>query len=138
MTLYPKEVIEKTNAWMEGDSHAKQWLSQNNFEELIELKVASLNNTKAIEYLLVHKHFILAAFVNAIWEDKKAHRLLMDKKEFHWAAMASFINGDVKAAGFLEKNNLKHYAELAQKIQANIRKDIDKRSNFFNSGPYKV
>jgi hypothetical protein len=52
--------------------------------------------------------------------------------------MANYINGDAKAAAFLEKYNLKHYAELAHKIQSQIRKENDKRSNFFNSGPFKV
>lgn len=136
--LYPKEVIEKVSAWVEGDTDAKHWLQANNLEELVQLKDASLNNPKAIEYLLVNKHVVLAAFVNAVWEDNKALKLLMDKKEFHWAAMANYINGDTKAAQFLERFNFKHYAELAFKIQTQIRKENDKRSNFFNSGPFKV
>jgi len=136
--LYPKEVIEKTRAWMEGDNHAKAWLQDHNYEELVHLKKAVSGYPKALEYLLVHKHFVLAAFANAIWEDKKAFKILMDKKEFHWAAMANYINGDDNAAAFLTKNNLKHYAELAQKIQEKIRKEGDEGTNFFNSGPFKI
>ena len=93
---------------------------------------------KAFEYLLVHKHFVLAAFVNAIWEDKKAFQLLMASKAFVWAAMANYINGDDNAAMFLKKNKLEHYAELAHKIQAKIRREGDEGTNFFNSGPFKV
>lgn len=135
--LYPKEVIEKTSLWIEGDVKAKLWLQQNNFEELVQLKNAVSRYPKAFEYLLVHKHIVLAAFVNAVWEDKKAFKLLMDKKEFLWAAMANYINGDDNAATFLNKNNLKHYAELAHKIQAKIRREGDEGTNFFGSGPYK-
>ena len=135
--LYPKEVIEKTAAWIEGDVRAKVWLKQNNHEELVQLKDAVSRNTKAFEYLLIYKHIVLAAFVNAIWDDKKAFKILMDKKEFHWAAMANFINGDENAQLFLIKNNLKHYADLAHKIQAKIRREGDESTNFFNSGPFK-
>jgi hypothetical protein len=135
--LYQKEVIEKTNAWIDDDIKAKIWLQQNNFEELVQLKNAVSRYAKSFEYLLVHKHFILAAFVNAIWDDKKAFKLLIEKKEFVWAAMANYINGDDDAANFLNKNNLKYYAELAHKIQAKIRKEGDEGTNFFGSGPYK-
>jgi len=136
--LYPKEVIEKTSAWMEGDKGAKAWLQNNNYEEMVQLKDAVSRYPKAIEYLLIHKHLALAAFVNAIWEDQKAFKILMDKKEFHWAAMANYINGDDKAAIFLQKNNLKHYAALAHKILEKIRREGDENSNFFNSGPFKA
>ena len=135
--LYPKEVIEKTSAWIDGDVKAKGWLQHNNFEELVQLKNAVSRYSKAFEYLLVQKHIVLATFVNAIWDDKKAFKLLMDKKEFHWAAMANYINGDDKAAMFLNKNNLKHYAELAHKIQSKIRREGDEGTNFFGSGPFK-
>ncbi len=127
-----------TAAWVEGDTRAKQWLQDNNFEELVQLKDATSRYPKAFEYLLVHKHIVLAAFANAVWEDQKAFKLLMDQKAFHWAAMANYINGDDNAAAFLKKNKLEHYAELAHKIQAKIRKEGDEGMNFFNSGPYKV
>ena len=88
--------------------------------------------------MLVHKHIVLAAFANAIWEDTNAFKHLMDHKAFHWAAMANYINGDDNAAVFLKRSKLEHYAELAHKIQAKIRKEGDAGTNFFNSGPYKV
>ncbi len=135
---YSKETIEKTSAWMEGSNNAKQWLQDNKFEELVQLKDASSRHAKAFEYLLVHKHLTLAAFVNAIWDDPKAFKLLMDQKEFHWAAMANYINGDDNAGGFLKKNKLEHYLQLAHVIQAKIRKEGDEGSNIFNSGPFKV
>jgi hypothetical protein len=136
--FYPPEVIDITCDWMEGKEDAKVWLQKHNFEELVQLKDAVSRWPKAFEYLLVHKHIILAAFVNAIWEDKAAFKLLMDKKAVHWAAMANYINGDDNAAVFLKKNKLEHYAKLAHLIQAKIRKEGDANSNFFNSGPYKV
>lgn len=136
MLLYSKEIIVKTCEWIDGEANAETWLKQKGHPELIELKVASLNNTKALENLLIHKHFILAAFVNAIWEDKKAIKLLLDRKEYVWAAMANIINGDIKATLFLEKNKLKHYVNLAIKIQAQIRKQGDAYSSIF-SGPIK-
>ncbi|MBA3706176.1 MAG: hypothetical protein H0W84_09840 [Bacteroidetes bacterium] len=136
--LYAKETIEKAAAWIEGDTRAKQWLQQNNFEELVQLRDAVGRHAKAFEYLLVHKHVVLAAFVNAVWDDKNAFQLLMDKKEFFWAAMANYINGDDNAAVFLQKNNLKHYADLAHKIQAKIRREGDEGTNFFGSGPFKI
>jgi len=134
---YPKEVIVIACDWIEGKEDAKRWLQKNNFEELVQLKDAVSRHAKAFEYLLVHKQVILAAFVNAIWEDKTAFKLLMDKKAAHWAAMANYINGDEKAALFLKNNHLEHYANLAHKIQAKIRKEGDENTNFFNSGPYK-
>lgn len=136
--LYTKEVIEKTIAWIDGDTRAKQWLLENKCEELVILKDAVSRYPKAFEYLLVHKHLVLATFVNAIWDDKKAFKLLMDKKEFVWAAMANYINGDDNAAAFLHKNNLRYYAELAHKIQAKIRREGDEGTNFFGSGPFKM
>ncbi len=135
--LYSKEVIEKTTAWVEGDIKAKLWLQHHNLEELVQLKDAISRHAKAFEYLLVHKHLVLATFVNATWEDKKAFKILMDKKEFLWAAMANYINGDDKAAIFLNKNNLKHYAELAHKIQAKIRREGDEGTSIFSGGPFK-
>ena len=102
--IYSKEAIVKTRAWVEGDLKAKQWLQDNQFEELVQLKDAASRYPKAFEYLLVHKHLTLAAFVNAVWDDSKAFKLLMDQKAFQWAAMANYINGDDNAAAFLKKN----------------------------------
>jgi hypothetical protein len=136
--LYSKEVIQHLNAWFDGSVNSKRWLEEHDFEELVQLKDAVSRHSKPFEYFLVHKFIILAAFVNAIWDDKDAFRLLMDKKAFHWAAMANYINGDVKAAAFLKKNGLEHYATLAHKIQAKIRKEGDEGTNFFNSGPFKI
>lgn len=138
MLLYPKEVIEKTGAWIEDNTLAKEWLLINGYDELVELKDAVRRYSKAFEFLLFNKHVILATFVNAVWNDKKAFQILMEKKEFHWAAMANLINGDEKAQEFLNKSNLNSYTNLALKIQARIRKDNDKGSNIFNSGPYKA
>ncbi|MBL7889662.1 MAG: hypothetical protein JNL24_08920 [Bacteroidia bacterium] len=135
---YPKEVIEIASDWIEGKEDAKHWLLKHNLEELVQLRDAVSRWPKPFEYLLVHKHIILAAFVNAIWEDKKAFQLLMDQKAFHWAAMANYINGDERAGDFLRKSKLGHYADLAIRIQAKIRKEGDENSNFFNSGPYKA
>jgi hypothetical protein len=136
--VYPKEAIEKTSAWIEGDKHAKAWLQANNYEELVQLKDAVSRYSKAMEYLLVNKHFVLATFVNSIWDDKKAFRLLMDKKEFLWAAMSNYINGDDNAQAFLVKNNLRHYADLAHKLLTKIRKEGDESTGLFNSGPFKI
>ena len=33
--LYPKEVIIHLNAWMDGSLQSKNWLQQNNYEELV-------------------------------------------------------------------------------------------------------
>lgn len=135
--IYSKEAIVKTIAWVEGDLKAKQWLQDNQFEELVQLKDAASRYPKAFEYLLVHKHLTLAAFVNAVWDDSKAFKLLMEQKAFQWAAMANYINGDDNAAAFLKKNNLEHYAQLAHVIQAKIRREGDEGTNIFKSGPYK-
>ena len=136
--LYPKEVIEITAEWVNGDSRAGQWLHDHNFEELVMLKDAVSRHAKPMQYLLVNKHISLAAFVNAIWDDAAAFKLLMTKGNYHWAAMANYINGDEKAALFLKKNKLEHYAVLAKVNEEKIRKEGDEGSNIFNSGPYKV
>jgi hypothetical protein len=136
--LYTKEVIDATTEWIKGDTWAGQWLSEHNFEELVILKDAVSRHAKAMEYLLVHKHIALAAFVNAIWEDKEAFKLLMTKGNYHWAAMANFINGDEKAGRFLKDNKLTHYLNLAQAFQDKIREEGDEGTNFFGSGPYKI
>lgn len=136
--LYPREVIQHATKWIEGSEFSKHWLQQHNFEELVQLNDAVSRHAKAFEYLLVHKHVVLAAFVNAIWEDPKAFKLLMDQKAVVWAAMANYINGDDKAGLFLKSNKLDHYLILAHTIQAKIRKEGDEGTNFFNSGPFKV
>lgn len=136
--LYPKEAIQHLSAWVEGSTHSKSWLEEHNYEELVQLKDAVSRHTKPFEYLLANKFVVLAAFVNAIWDDKQAFRLLMDQKAFHWAAAANYINGDENAGMFLKKNQLGHYYELAHKLQAKIRKEGDEGTNFFNSGPFKV
>ena len=136
--LYSKETIHHFNAWIEGSSNAKHWLQEHNFEELVQLKDAVSRHSKPFEYLLTHKHVVLAAFVNAVWDDKQAFKLLMDQKAFHWAAAANFINGDDNALIFLRRNKLDHYAVMAQLIQAKIRQEGDEGTNFFSSGPFKV
>lgn len=139
MLTYPKDVIERTKQYVNENPNAKLWLVNNNYEALVKVTDAAIyRDSKAVEYLLLHKHFVLAAFINAIWEDKKALKILLDKKEFVWAAMANYINGDGNAGIFLKKNNLLIYAELAETIQEKIRKLNDKNSSFFNSGPFKV
>ena len=139
MLTYPKDVLERTKEHVNENPHAKRWLTDNNYEALVKLAEATIyRDSKAVEYLLLHKHFILVAFINAVWEDKKALKILLDKKEFIWAAMANYINGDDKAGLFLRKNKLNVYAELAETIQTKIRKLNDKNSSFFNSGPFKI
>jgi len=138
MLIYPPQIIKVLISLVKGNPNAKDWLEKNNLEELVQLNDAVSRFPKALEYLLVHRHIILAAFVNAVWEDKKALALLMDKKEFHWAAMADYINGNDKAAIFLKKHKLEHYAELAHEFQAKIRREGDANIGFFNSGPYKL
>ncbi len=135
--LYPREVIIRLSAWIDGDMGAKNWLQENHYEELVQLKDALSRFPKAFEYLLANKYVVLGAFVNAVWDDQKAFKLLMEQKAFHWAAVANFINGDDNAATFLRKSKLDHYLELAIKIQAKIRKEGDENTNFFNSGPFK-
>lgn len=137
MLVYKREVIDKLAEWVEGNASAKLWLQNNNFEELVQLKDAVSRYPKAFEYLLIHKHTVLAAFVNAVWDDKKAFELLMNKKEFIWAAMANFINGDENAAVFLRKNNLGYYIHLAAVFQTKLRKEGDAGTSIF-SGPFKV
>lgn len=104
MLTYPKEAIQHTQDYVGKNEFAKLWLHNNNYEALIKLVDASVyRDSKAVEYLLLNKHFVLAAFVNAVWEDKKALIILLDKKEFVWAAMANYINGDKNAGAFLKK-----------------------------------
>ena len=136
--FYPKEVIDMTKAWVDGDKGAKVWLQEHNFEELVQLKDASSRHAKAFEYLLVHKYTVLAAFVNAVWDDKTAFKMLMDHKAFHWAAMANYINGDDKALVFLKKNKLDHYLQLAHSIKTKIQREGDEGTNFFGSGPFRI
>lgn len=135
---YPKEAILILCDWIDDDPAARDWLQKNNYEELVQLKDAVRRFAKSFEYLLAHKHTILAAFVNAVWEDKNAFQLLMDKKAFHWAAMANYINGDDKAALFLKNNNMEHYAKLAHTIMMKIQEDNNAGSTIFSSGPYKL
>ena len=130
---YQKEVINKLSAWIEGDHSAHDWLKTNAYPELIMLKDAVSRHTKALEYLMIKKHFILAAFVNAIWEDSKAFDILMKNKAPQWAAAANFINGDKNAGMWLRKNRLDHYLDLAEKIQAKLRKEGDQATSIFNS-----
>lgn len=138
MLLYPPDVIKVLIDLVKGNKSAKVWLERNNFPELVQLNDAVSRYAKALEYLLVHKHITLAAFVNAVWEDKQAFHLLMENKEFNWAAMADYINGNDKAADFLKKNKLENYAELADEMLKKIRKEGDENIGFFNSGPYKA
>lgn len=136
--LYPKEVIQQLNRWIEGDQHAKHWLQEHNYEELVQLKDAVSRHSKPFEYLLTHKFVVLAAFVNAVWDDKDAFKLLMEKKEFHWAAVANYINGDEGAMVFLKRNKLEHYGELANLVQAKIRREGDEGTSIFSSGPFRI
>ena len=139
MLTYSLEVIEKLKEYIDENEYAESWLHRNEYTFLMKmLDAAIFRDSKAMEYLLLNKHFVLAAFVNAIWEDKKALKLLMDKKEFIWAAMANFINGDESAGVFLKNNKLEAYLKLAEKIQLKIRKLNDRNTNIFNSGPFKT
>jgi hypothetical protein len=136
--FYSKEAIQHLSGWINGSNNSKRWLEEHNFEELVQLKDAVSRHSKPFEYLLVNKFIVLAAFVNAVWDDKNAFKLLMDQKAFHWAAMANYINGDDNAGMFLKKNKLDHYLEAAKKIQEKIRREGDEGTNFFNSGPFKM
>ena len=139
MLTFPLEVIEKIKEHIDENKYAESWLQKNEYQFLLKMTDAAIyRDSKAMEYLLLYKHFVLAAFVNAIWEDKKALKILMDKKEFIWAAMANFINGDKNAGMFLKQNKLDAYYQLAERIQHKIRKLNDRNTNFFNSGPFKA
>ncbi len=137
MLIYKKEVIDITCKWFEDSNNAKLWLQNNNHEELVQLKNALIRYDKGLEFLLLHKHVVLAAFVNAALGDKKAFKILMDKKEFVWAAVANLILGDDKAAMFLQKSNMIHYIHLATVILAKIRKVEDEGTSIFG-GPFRV
>ena len=139
MLTYPKQAIEYAVEQIEKKEYAKPWLQKNNYDELVKLTDAVIyRDSKAVEFLLLKKHFVLTAFVNAVWDDKKALKILLDKKEFAWAAMANFINGDKNAGAFLKKAKMDDYLRLAEKIHDTIRKLNDKNTSFFNSGPFKV
>ena len=133
MVNYLKEVIDKLSLWIEGNQSVGNWLKINGYPELYMLNDAVSRHTKALEYLLIKKHFILAAFVNAIWDDSKALDFLLKNKGTQWAATANYINGDEKAGIWLEKNKLDHYAKLADKIRAKLRKEGDQATSIFNS-----
>ena len=75
-----------------------------------------------------NKHVVLAAFVNAIWEDEKAFQFLMRVKAFQWAATANLINGDEKAEEFLKRSGNAHYVLLAHAIQSRIHEDGDRNT----------
>ena len=81
-----------------------------------------------MQNLMENKYFVLAAFVNAIWEDEKAFKFLMDAKAFEWAAAANIINGDDKAEAFLKRIGKEHFVLLAHAIQSRIHEDGDKNT----------
>ncbi|MCC6691070.1 MAG: hypothetical protein IT235_06010 [Bacteroidia bacterium] len=138
---YPKEAIENLTKYIDtNDTLAFNFLIQHNYKELTLLKEGVSRDLKCLEWLLVNKHFILAAFINAVWEDAKAFDLLLQKKAFHWAAAANIINGDENAILFLKKANLEHYINMALKMQSKIRREGDEGMNIFKLGtpsPYK-
>ena len=137
MFKYSKQVLRYAIDAVDGKPIAKQWLKKHNREEVLHLiNALTLRDSKAVEYLLVNKHFLLAAFVNSVWEDSKALKLLIDKKEYVLAAMANVINGDNKAKVFLIKYKFITHAAFAEKIQEKIQRVNDKNSNVF-SGPIK-
>ena len=76
---YSKEAIEKFAAWVDDDPDALEWLIAFEYTELVLLREATLGDTKATAALLKRKHFILAAFANAIWDDADAMRVLILK-----------------------------------------------------------
>jgi hypothetical protein len=109
MLIYPIKVIKHGIKAAEKNEASIKWLKIN-YPEIMKLLDAIIKgDTMAMQYLLVKKHFVLAAFSNAAWDDKKAIRILVKNKEIVWAAMANIINGDVKALHFLMQNKLHPY-----------------------------
>ena len=133
MMQYSKEAIMKLTAWTDGDVSAREWLGIHGFSELIILPDAVIGDESALHFLIQKKYYLLAAFVNAVWEDTKAFKILMDKGCPEWAAMANLINGDSNAKAWLSAHNLSEYSKAAEKFQEKIRKKGDKAANLFRS-----
>ena len=137
--LHPSKAIEELTKYIKDENTSSfNWLIENNFKELTQLKPAIFGEVQAMQWLVLNTFPDLAAFVNAIWEDKKAFDLLFKRKAFHWAACANIINGDPAAISFLMQHNLGAYAKLAQEIQFQLRKRGDEGTNLFTMGsPFK-
>jgi hypothetical protein len=111
MKHYPTFAIEQLANHIQGDVSAFNWLINNGYPELVAI---------------IGKHFVLAAFVNTIWDDEKAFKFLIASKAFDWAACANIINGDDKAEKALKTAGKHHFVGLSKAILGRIHEDGDR------------
>lgn len=134
MNEYNGEAIRKMTAMFRPfNTAAYNWLVEHNYRELVET-VEFLKSGKEIHFrwLVDHKQYVMAAFVNAARGDKKAFQWLMQNKNMFWAATANAINKDKEAMLWLKQHKLIVYAELAETII-----EFEKLDNSDFSGYYK-
>lgn len=132
---YTGDAIRKmTEMFKPRNTAAYNWLMERNFRELAEAAEFIQQGTeRSFRWLVDHKHFEIAAFVNAVRGDKKAFKWLMQNNLVFWAATANAANKDKEAMAWLRLHKLIVYAELAEAII-----DFDKHDNSDYSGYYKA
>jgi hypothetical protein len=121
---YPKEAIEKLAQLVDRSTSAYNWLVENNYRELTVLAEGLGGREGALQWLLDHKHGMLAAFFAAMYDDNgEAFQYLLKNKGTIWAATVNAQRGDKGAKAWLMKNNLQHYAILAEKIAEKFKRE---------------
>jgi hypothetical protein len=128
MKSYPAEAINHFTKHVLRETASFNWLMNNGYQELLATLDAIRDDKHAFR-LLMKQHKVLAAFVNAVWDDDKALKFLMDSKAFEWAACANVINGDEKAEDFLKKIKKENFVLLAHAIQSRIHEDGDRNTS---------
>jgi uncharacterized membrane protein YgcG len=131
---YTKKEIQFLIDAIEGKEASYQWLLKNNFRELAALYDYLMeDNTEAMNWLIFHKHHIIAAFLCAIDNHAKSFLFLGQCKAFEWAATIGIIRNGKDDNGYiwLKKSNRIHFINLALAIKSAI---YSRRSGFGGIG----
>ncbi|HLG02437.1 MAG TPA: hypothetical protein VI731_02510 [Bacteroidia bacterium] len=134
MKQYPGGAIQKMSELFQPvNAQAYNWLIEKGYRELVEAaEFIKTGRDQSFRWLVDHKHFEMAAFINAVKGDKKAFQWLMQNKSLFWAATANAINKDKQAMAWLKQNKFDVYVQLAQAII-----EFEKLDNSDFSGYYK-
>ena len=118
---YTVKTIRHLTKLILGDDTSRDWLQKHNFPELILLHFSIEGNDEALKKLIQSKHVEIAAFAQAVLDDKQAFNALAKNKKYTWAATVKVAYKDKKAEEWLLRYDLAHYAALGRAIGQKLK-----------------
>jgi len=137
LTKYPVKILLLLELAIDGKEEPLFWLLENDYPELAAFANAVRNDKKAFEWLVQNGYPDLAALTKAIEDDFDAYQWLKRHKRSFYIILADAVQPKEYAVKYVRDNNL----EIFLRLCVIIKKVKDQQANdawdYHKSNPYK-